>query len=37
MTLYTYGKQHDIVNVLNSYFVNIGKYISESINAGPYI
>ena len=28
--------KHDISNVLNSYFVNIGKRISESMNAGPY-
>ena len=27
---------HDIANVLNSYFVNIGKHISESMKAGPY-
>ena len=24
---------HDIANVLNSYFVNISKHISESMNA----
>ena len=28
--------KHDISNALNSYFVNIGKRISESMNAGPY-
>ena len=28
--------KHDISNVLNSYFVNIGKRISESMNAGPW-
>ena len=27
---------HDIANVLNSYIVNIGKHISESMNTGPY-
>ena len=32
----TYEAKHDIANVLNSYFVNIGKRISESMNAGPY-
>ena len=32
----TYETKHDIANVLNSYFVNIGKRISESMNAGPY-
>ena len=32
----TYVRKHDISNVLNSYFVNIGKRISESMNAGPY-
>ena len=32
----TYVTKHDISNVLNSYFVNIGKRISESMNAGPY-
>ena len=31
----TYVTKHDISNVLNSYFVNIGKRISESMNAGP--
>ena len=29
-------KQHDIANVLNLYFVNIGKRICKAINAGPY-
>ena len=28
--------KHDIANVLDSYFVNIGKRISESMNAGSY-
>ena len=28
--------KHDIANVLNSFFVNIGKRISGSMNAGPY-
>ena len=32
----TYATKHDISNVLNSYFVNNGKRISESMNAGPY-
>ena len=32
----TYETKHDIANVTNSYFVNIGKRISESMNAGPY-
>ena len=32
----TYETKHDITNTLNSYFVNIGKRISEAINAGPY-
>ena len=32
----TYVTKHDIANVLNSYFVNIGKRTSESMNAGPY-
>ena len=32
----TYVTKHDISNVLNSYFVNIGKRISESMDAGPY-
>ena len=32
----TYVTKHDISNVLNSYFVNIGKRISESMNAGSY-
>ena len=31
----TYLTNHDISNVLNSYFVNIGKHTSESMNAGP--
>ena len=31
----TYVK-HNIANVLNSYFINIGKRISVSMNAGPY-
>ena len=31
----TYVTKH-ISNVLNSYFVNIGNCISESMNAGPY-
>ena len=32
----TYGTKRDIGNELNSYFVNINKCISESMNAGPY-
>ena len=32
----TYETKNDIANVLNSYFLNIGKRISESRNAGPY-
>ena len=32
----TYVTKHDISNVLNSYFGNIRKSISESMNAGPY-
>ena len=32
----TYVTKHNISNVLNSYFVNIGKRISESMNAAPY-
>ena len=32
----TYVTKQDISNVLNSYFVNIGKRISESMNAGLY-
>ena len=31
----TYETKHDIAIVLNSYFVNIGKRVSESMNAGP--
>ena len=31
-----YVTKHDISNVLNSFFVNIGKHISESMIAGPY-
>ena len=31
----TYETKHDIANVLNSYFLNIGKHISESMDAGP--
>ena len=31
----TYETKHDIANVLNSYFVNIGKHIYESMNPGP--
>ena len=29
----THETKHDIENVLTSYFVNIGKHISESMNA----
>ena len=36
MTLHMKQSMHDIANVLNSYFVNTGKCISESMNAGPY-
>ena len=32
----TYVTKHDISNVLYSYFVNIGKRVSESMHAGPY-
>ena len=32
----TYETKHDIANVLNSYFVNTSKRISESMNAGHY-
>ena len=32
----TYVTKHDISNLLNSYFINIGKHISESMNVGPY-
>ena len=32
----TYVTKLDIPNVINSYFVNIGKRISKSMNAGPY-
>ena len=32
----TYVTKHDISNVLNSHFVNIGKRISESMNVRPY-
>ena len=31
----TYETKHNIANVLNSYFANIGKHISESMNAEP--
>ena len=31
---FTYETKHDIANVLNSYFGNICKQISESLNAG---
>ena len=34
--VFTYETKHDSLNVLNSYYVNIGKRISESMNAGPY-
>ena len=30
-----YETKHGIANVLNSYFVNIDKHLSESMNAGP--
>ena len=30
-----YETKHGIVNVLNSYFVNIDKHLCESMNAGP--
>ena len=36
MTLHNFETKHDIANILNSYFVNIGKHISESMNAGLY-
>ena len=37
MTLYIKQRtEHDIANVLNLYFVNIGKHISASMNEGPY-
>ena len=29
--------RHDIANILNLYFVIIGKHISESMNARPYM
>ena len=32
----SYVTKHDNTNVLNSYFANIGKRISESMNAGPF-
>ena len=32
----THEAKHDSANVLNSHCVNIGKHISESMNAGPY-
>ena len=32
----THEKKNNIANVCNSYFVNIGKNISESMNAGHY-
>ena len=32
-----YEIKHDIPNILNLYFVNICKHISESTNAVPYI
>ena len=32
----TYEAKHAISNVLNSYFVNIGKRIFVSMNSGPY-
>ena len=32
----TYVTKHDILNVLNTYFVNIGKRLYEPMNAVPY-
>ena len=32
----TYETKHDIANVLNSYFVNIGKRISKSMKVASY-